>query len=51
MVLNNNFKQFGRIIENGNWSVKANRGTVDFFKNRNNGRLRPYSREIAAGIN
>jgi hypothetical protein len=31
MVLNNKFKQFVKIIENGNGSVVANRGSVSYF--------------------
>jgi hypothetical protein len=32
MIMNNEFKQFGEIIENRNWSVVAHGGMIASFK-------------------
>jgi hypothetical protein len=41
MIMNHKFEYFRKVVEEGYWSVIANRGTFAFFENRNNCCLLP----------
>jgi hypothetical protein len=46
MVVNDEFKYFGKIIKNRNRSIITNNGTVAFLKHRDDSSLFPQRREI-----